>query len=380
MFWILLIIKISQAHLINDIEIQYSKTAKEEVLLWKKEVDDFSRQFPQAFHITKNNINALWVPAKNSKAPLFIISSGIHGAEAFTGTALQRLFLKKILSKSQLQANLLLIHTINPFGFEKFRRTNSQNVDLNRNFFSSSNPIPPNSAYQNMKALLEPSSPASASLLSKWIFFLRVGWHYLCYGKKEILGVLTGQKDSARGIYYSGTNPQIESSIVQDWILKYAKDKPAVLHIDLHTGFGRKGQLHFFGSDEFQSPEQQELLKRFFPEVTIETGKDKDFYTTHGDLVDWTWQHLPNQTVIPMVFEFGTMDSHTLFGGMKSLWISVIENQGHHFGYQTTEDEEKIKQLFSELFNPQEETWQRQVLEQGLRELEKSLQALEKLR
>ena len=380
MLWILLLlINISQAHLINDIEIHYAKSAQEETLLWRKEVDAVSKKFPQSLHLVNNQIEALWIPATYSRAPLLIVSSGIHGAEAFTGTALQRLFLKKILLKSGLRTNLLFIHTINPSGFHSFRRTNSQNVDLNRNFFSTNKAIPPNLAYQKMRSLLEPTSPASASFFSRCFFYLNIGWYYLQYGKKGILNVLTGQNESTKGIYYSGTTPQPETLLVQNWIFKFAKNKPMVLHIDLHTGFGRKGQLHFFGSDEFRSPEQQQLLQRFFPEALIETGNDKNFYTTHGDLVDWTWQALPKQTVIPMVFEFGTMDSQTLLGGLKSLWISVIENQGHHYGYATTEDQIKINQLFAELFNPQDEQWQKQILEQGLRELEKSLQALEKI-
>lgn len=375
---LLLFINISLAHVVDTINIEFAKTAEEESLLWKNEVAKVLQKFPQSAQTTTNSTNALWIHSATPNAPLFIISSGIHGAEAFTGTALQRLFLKKILSKPEIKTNILFVHTINAYGFQNFRRTNLQNIDLNRNFYSSSKGIPTNFSYQKMKSLLEPTHPASASTFSQWIFFLRVGWHYLWHGKKEILGVLTGQTESPKGIYYAGTEPQPETLLVQSWILNYAKDKPIILHIDLHTGFGRRGQLHFFGSDEFQSPEQKQLLQQFFPHASIETGKDKDFYTTHGDLVDWTWQNLPNQKVIPMVFEFGTLDSHTILGGMKSLWISVIENQGHHYGYATTEDQSKIQKLFGELFNPQDETWQKTVLDQGLRELEKSLQALER--
>lgn len=369
-------------HTIDQIQIRYAKDAEEESLLWKNQVERFQKKFPrsQKLFITLESgpIEALWIP-QNKEAPLFILSSGIHGAEALTGTALQRLFLQHLERTTTLNANMLIVHAINPHGFLKFRRTNAKNVDLNRNFYGKNENHNYNHSYQKIRDILEPSGPVSTSLFQRWWFFARVGWMTLWNGKKEVLGALAGQHQSPRGLYFSGQTTQEETTAVQKWIEDFSAKTPYILHIDLHTGFGQRGRLHFYGSEEFSSNEQQHLLKKIFPSHIIDTAHNTDFYVTHGDLVDWTWKHFSNKKVIPMVFEFGTLDSQTLMGGLLSLWISVIENQGHHFGYASSEDEQKVQKLFELLFNPQNVEWQKTVLTQGLEALKQSLQNLEKL-
>ena len=354
---------------------QFSASAQEETLLWQKTVDAFLSKNPKAQLLVKDSLQAVFVPPSSPSAPLFILSSGIHGAEAYTGSALQRLFLQKWQSDPH-KAGLLLIHILNPHGFSHFRRTNAQNVDLNRNF--SVEGLPKNQAYQNMQSLLEPQTPASTSLLSKWGFFLKVSWYYLKNGKKAILNTLAGQSDSPKGLYFSGLEPQAETRIVQNWILDIAQNFSTVLHIDLHTGFGERGKLHFYGSEEFRSPQQLASLKKIFPNIKVDTANDADFYPTHGDFIDWTWKALPQKTVIPMVFEFGAMDSQTLLGGMESLWIAVLENQGFHHGYATEADKQNTRRLFESLFNPPDEVWQKAVLTQGEEALSEALGNLEK--
>ncbi len=369
-------------HTIDQLQVRYAKDADDENLLWQKQIQDFQKKFPQSqklsIPIEHQTTEALWIP-QNKNAPLLILSSGIHGAEAFTGTALQRLFMQYLQQVRTLKSNVLILHAINPDGFAKFRRTNAKNIDLNRNFYGKNKNHNENHAYQKMRDILEPSNPASPSLIQRWWFFARVGCFTLWNGKKEVLGVLAGQHQSPRGLYFSGQTAQEETIAIQKWIADFSAQAPYVLHIDLHTGFGQRGKLHFYGSEEFSSNEQQDLLKKIFPLHSIDTAHNADFYVTHGDLVDWTWKHLSNKKVIPMVFEFGTLDSQTLSGGLLSLWISVIENQGHHFGYASAEDEQSTQKLFEMLFNPQDMIWQRAVLTQGLEALKQSLQNLQKV-
>ncbi len=354
---------------------EFAFSVQEETSLWQQQVQKFLADNPQAQLLTHESLQALFLPAKTSDAPLFILSSGIHGAEAYAGGALQRLFLQQ-WQLTPRTSGLLMIHILNPHGFSHFRRTNAYNVDLNRNFFVE--PLPNNQEYRNMQTLLEPNAPASTSFLSKWNFFVKVGWYYLMNGKKSILNTLAGQSHAPKGLYFSGTETQAETVVVQNWILQIAKDFSTVLHIDLHTGFGERGKLHFYGSEDFRQPEQIKSLQKVFPHVRIDTAHNADFYPTHGNFIDWTWKALPEKKIIPMVFEFGTKDSQTLLGGMESFWISVIENQGFHFGYKTDEDKQNTRVLFESLFNPQDEAWRRAVLEQGQEALTEALRNLEK--
>jgi hypothetical protein len=63
-----------------------------------------------------------------------------------------------------------------------------------------------------------------------------------------------------------------------------------------------------------------------------------------------------------MTFEYGTMDSQTILGAIKSLHVMVLENQGFHYGYATKEDEIKIKQDLLEMYYPSSKAWRSEVI------------------
>ena len=78
--------------------------------------------------------------------------SGTHGIEGYLGSAIQLRFLHELFlqQEKRLRTNnvhapptkntpvkkVLLIHAINPYGMRHHRRTNENNVDLNRNVLS----------------------------------------------------------------------------------------------------------------------------------------------------------------------------------------------------------------------------------------------------
>lgn len=381
MFFILLINFTINATplLVDKTPLVFADSPTDVQKLWQDAIE----QIPASLQIQKRveklssglSIDALWIET-NPTAPVFIISSGIHGPETYLGTALQRLFLKKLLTKPLPAVNFLFIHAMNPSGLQTNRRTNTNNVDLNRNFAPETEALKNNVPYQQMQDLIEPPTPVDSSWLARWSFYFKIVKIYLFSGKKTILGLLAGQNHSPQGLYFSGHELQEETRIVQTWIREFSRNTKTILHIDLHTGFGKRGHLHFYGSDEFTSPQQKTLLKTIFPNTAIDTGNDTDFYITHGDFIDWTWKTFPQKNVIPMVFEFGTMDSQTLLGGLRSLWISVTENQGFYRGFKSHDDQLEIEKEFTTLFNSQDDLWRQQTLSQGLEALVNALENL----
>lgn len=313
-------------------------------------------------------IDGLYITGENPNK-LMIVTSGIHGAEAFAGSTLQDLFLQHLLEGEKPKVSVLLIHALNPFGFKYFRRTNPNNVDLNRNHASAEEFTSSNEAFEKLASVYTPDTPASAGIIPQTGFYISVFIKYITAGKKIILNTLSGQYKHPKSVFYGGTQLEKESVAVQEWISTFSKDKTHVLHIDLHTGFGEKGKLHFYGSDEYTSPDQIKNVQSIFPEIKMDTGRDADFYPTKGDFVDWTWKSRPEQTVIPMVFEFGTLNSQKISGGLKSLWASILENQGYHHGFGTKHDRRLIRRRFEQLFNPQDKQWQQSVVDQGTEQL-----------
>ncbi len=67
----------------------------------------------------------------NSSEKIIMISSGLHGIEGFLGSAIQFALLDSALNPN---ISFIFIHALNPYGFKYLRRTNEDNIDLNRNF------------------------------------------------------------------------------------------------------------------------------------------------------------------------------------------------------------------------------------------------------
>src|SRR5262249_21666791 len=89
-------------------------------------------------------------------AGLLVISSACHGVEGFCGSGVQVSLLGDapfIDAVERSGSAVLLIHALNPYGFSWWRRTTQENVDLNRNFCDFSQPLPMNTAYDEMADL-----------------------------------------------------------------------------------------------------------------------------------------------------------------------------------------------------------------------------------
>ena len=101
---------------------------------------------------------------------LVIHSSGTHGVEGYAGSAIQKIAHMKAYnlvepnhSRSN-QPTLVLVHAVNPWTMARFRRTNENNVDLNRNALTPEEwkkaPHHVNhEAYQKLYSFLNPSTP-----------------------------------------------------------------------------------------------------------------------------------------------------------------------------------------------------------------------------
>jgi hypothetical protein len=93
---------------------------------------------------------------------MVVVSSGLHGVEGFLGSAIQLAILEDEPGAWRIPtgSGLLLIHALDPFGFDRLRRVDAANVDLNRNFllegeeFAGSPPT-----YREVDRLLNPMRP-----------------------------------------------------------------------------------------------------------------------------------------------------------------------------------------------------------------------------
>ncbi len=317
---------------------------------------------------TDLRMDLLYLPPIDSTDKLLVISSGIHGVEGYTGSAVQQMFLKELLSAEVLsEMGILMVHGINPYGLKHIRRTTENNVDLNRgsdtdpSLFLSENP-----GYATLYKMLNPEGAVSnCSLRNQFFYLIAIG--KLLKESMAVLrqAVLLGQYDYPEGIYYGGQDfePQIDSlhRILPDFFAPYK----TILAIDLHTGYGSRRVLHLF-PNPVGDPEIKSKTEAVFEGEHIDWGDSEDFYNISGSFADNFLRKInPEPLYLYMVFEWGTKDSQKTFGSLKSLQSIINENQGYHHGFKNQKQEQKVIKSTLELYYPESEAWRTEVINSG---------------
>lgn len=301
---------------------------------------------------------------------LLIITSGIHGVEAFCGASLQISYLEEVLSSDVLKSmGVLIIHSVNPYGFQFHRRVDEDNVDLNRNISANQDNF--NSfkqAYKDFDGFLNPQQPLKIGFWADTVLFVKTLYKLMRYGRKTIAQVAVGgQYQNPKGIYYGGHERQVNGLLIEQVFSKFGSNYNKILHIDLHTGYGERGHLHLISS---KKASELKGFKSLFENFKIDYGADENFYDTSGSFDHLTMSVFANKEIaIPITFEFGTLNSQTIMGGFYSLRNSIYENQGHLYGYVNKSSEVEAKKDFMEMFNPSDPLWRDQVHKTGLKSL-----------
>lgn len=311
--------------------------------------------------------DSLYLPPKSGrKERLLILISGIHGIEGFTGSALQNAFLaENFFNQKDEGLGLLLIHALNPYGFKQKRRVSENNVDLNRNFETSSELFKiKNPGYRKMNSLLNPSEPAHSGWGDRLKFYFQCVKALLQYSMDSLRrAILKGQYEIPRGIYFGGQEFEPQKELMENLLLKTAPGYSQVLLVDLHTGYGERGRLHLFAD---RTPAMDEnYLAQLFAGHPLDFAQKKDFYEATGGLVVYAAKLLEAKTrYAGIVFEFGTLDSQKTLGSLDSLYRMVRENQIMQQGARSEEDRQEIAGLFSEMFYPSDSAWRASALDQ----------------
>jgi hypothetical protein len=313
-------------------------------------------------------IDLLYLHPIRETDKLLVMSSGVHGVEGFTGSAVQQMFLKELVTPEVLsEMGILIIHGVNPYGFRYGRRLTENNVDLNRG--SELDPSlfeTKNEGYGALYDMLNPQGIASSSSLRNQFFYMVAISKMLTESMSALRqAVLQGQYEYPEGIYFGGLDfePQIDSlkKILPEYFSAYG----TTLAIDLHTGYGSRRMLHLF-PNPVDDPDIKAKTEEVFAGHVIDWGDSDDFYTISGAFTDAFLKKInPASTFLYMLFEWGTMDSQKTFGSLKSIQRVINENQGYHFGYKSARHQQKIESEYVDMYYSNSEAWRSEVLGSG---------------
>lgn len=312
---------------------------------------------------------------------LIILTSGVHGIEGFTGSAVQRMFIREIIPKIDTRkTGCLIIHGINPWGMKYYRRVTVNNVDLNRNFDTSVKLFKRfNSGYARLNNLLNPSSKVNKTNAHFSYFILSVIFNLInCRINSIQQAMLEGQYSFPKGVYFGGDSFERQKDILQNLIIEKVKNYEKILFIDLHTGYGPWGNLQIFGT-KTENNFYKDYIRSVFRNQKIDWPEDNKFFSNKGDLCVLVSDIVKDKISIPVCFEYGTIKNSNVFGLLKSLHTVILENQGFHNGYTDDRLKRRVQKLYRELFYPSSAEWKKKIIEQSRSVLSDSCGNLELL-
>ncbi|MFV0593187.1 MAG: M14 family metallopeptidase [Draconibacterium sp.] len=309
-------------------------------------------------------IDFCYVPPKDTTRKLVILISGTHGIEGYVGSAVQQMLMQEFFQPEMFSnTGVLLVHGLNAWGFKHQRRFTENNVDLNRNFnLDRSLFETENDGFVALYDMLTPKGELNMNSLGNRFFMVKAIQKIAQKGMPALLQAFAqGQYRFPEGIYFGGQDFEPQVQILSRVLTDIASPYQQILNIDLHTGFGERGKLHLF-PNPVDDPVLRNSMERVFNGYRIDWGDSDNFYTIYGQLVEYIGKLFPEKLSIPMMLEFGTLNTGSTIGAVKSAHISIVENQGAHYGYKTPSDSIKAKAGYYEMFYPPSEKWRSNAL------------------
>ncbi|WP_169720887.1 M14 family metallopeptidase [Alteribacter aurantiacus] len=342
------------------------EAAKEHFLEFENVLrSDYGRVEHSALRITEDErltIDTFIVEAEKAERTL-MITTGVHGIEGYVGLGMLDVFFAKVYPDLDKETtNLILVHAVNPWGMEEYRRFNENNVDLNRNFIDDRDRFDYefNEAYVEVNGLLEKDRPLRQLAIEDTGFMLSAISHVIASGADTIKDALvTGQFTHPNGVYYGGLEDEVSTAFMKELMKEGLETGVAQLvYIDLHTGYGPRDQMSIFNTGQDGMSEQEAMEAFNYPLVF---AYDSDgFYGIVGGITEYLYglkDELGAETdVFATTFEFGTLGEGTV-GSLRSLKYTIDENQLTQQGAENFRTERVTRHRYMEMFYPSEAKW-----------------------
>ncbi len=239
---------------------------------------------------------------------LLLVTSGCHGVEGHCGSGVQVFALHDDEWREKARAQgvaVLYVHALNPYGFSHGRRVTNENVDLNRNFFDFSLPLPVNEPYASLHPLILPETwpptPENDAAIAAWI-----GEHGVAAYQAA---VTRGQYQFADGMFFGGHAPTWSNRTFREVLRAHGQRALRLAWIDIHTGLGPNG----IGERIFACRDDKEAFARAdawwgspaTPVTSIYDGSSASAFLTG---LNWSaiYEECPQAEYTGMALEYGT--------------------------------------------------------------------------
>ncbi|HET9444724.1 MAG TPA: DUF2817 domain-containing protein [Steroidobacteraceae bacterium] len=292
------------------------------------------------------------VGAPDASRVLFIVC-GTHGVEGLCGAGMQLGVMRGNLAQTSAPLRLVFVHALNPHGFLDLRRTNEDNVDLNRNFIDHSVRPPRSSAYAEVHPMLVPEDWDGAARAEADAQLAR----FVAQRGSAALqaAVSGGQYDYPDGLFYGGRAPAWSNLLWRKLLREYAGRARLAGVIDFHSGLGARGACEVIsgavsGSVEFHR------ARRWFGDDIVFPGSTSTAPAAVGFMGTSLAEALPRARSALIVAEIGTVAFQQIFDVLRAdNWIHSRGQRGSRLWRET-------KARMEQAFVGRDREWQQAVL------------------
>lgn len=299
-------------------------------------------------------IDMAWLGSKQPSRVL-LHTSGLHGVEAFAGSAVQ-LHLLEQAPAVPADCALILVHALNPYGMAWLRRANENNVDLNRNFLPDGESWSGAPAiYRAIDHFLNPASPPGFD----W-FRLRAAWHVLRHGFQPLQqAVAQGQYEFPRGLFFGGRQLEQGPRVYLDWLRRNLGCATYLFALDMHTGLGRWGSETLIAEPGACATPPAALRAALGKAQISSPHPDSTTYAIRGGMGGILPRILPATRIDFLLQELGTYPPMAVFHALRE------ENRLHHHGGGDENLQHPVKLRLREALSPAAPGWRRQAVRLG---------------
>jgi hypothetical protein len=299
---------------------------------------------------------ALFAPPKARR--LLVLSSAVHGVEGFCGSGCQLAFLHDADMQRRAQAAgvaVLLLHAVNPYGFSHLRRTNEQNIDINRNAIDFSQPRADNPAYREIRDWLIPE---------QWPETQENAAHIAAYiernGEQAYQRAVTaGQYDDAQGLFYGGVAPAWSNLTVRKILREIGADFSDIGWIDFHTGLGPYGHAEKIFAGRPGPDELPRARSWWGADVVAPFAGDSSSANVSGPLAGVIYDECAHARTTVLALEYGTLPVNDMLNALRA--DQCLQNHPDMPAAQRV----AIKQVMRDAFYGDDDVWRGMILGQA---------------
>ena len=243
----------------------------------------------------------------DGRAPgMLLTTSATHGVEGFCGSGCQvGLLGDDDLIRMARAANVAVVflHALNPFGFSHLRRTNEDNVDMNRNFRDFAEHPAPHRVYADVHNFIVPATwPPAADNEAK------IGAYMAQHGQAALQAAITsGQCEFPDGLFYGGVRPAWSNGVLRSVLREHGAARQALGWIDFHTGLGPRGHGEKIYSGRDSAADLARAKAWWGDDVTSFHDGSSTSAPLTGVTYNAAYEECPSAEYTGMALEFGTL-------------------------------------------------------------------------